>query len=521
MSEFVPALAEYNDAKQRREPLADVGDPFKGFQPVPGFTRTDLAKKQFAKDLATTVRTQPRVKRSAPRQRCQLGTTSGDSHVDVRKFHNSIKNAVYKLGFSYAGLENNPRVRFPTLLELSCGRGGDMFKWNNNGYRNVVAVDTDADALDEARSRFKNSDTGPLRTRYEQMDLTKGDLVAQLVSKRLGTMYDTVSIQFAIQYMCGIDVLPTFLQNVATLIKPGGTFIGTYPCGAEIAKLLGKESHFDNGFLKITENTHGPGIQFYADFSGNSKSYFDEFGTSQEFPVSFPTIIEILEPLGFVLVENKGFCDTQEFNRYILTAPEKQFSGVFKTFVFQKRELTAFFPPAHGINWDSLKIDKVGKFSITRPRDAAVLHKAIREFVDSDTHTVCDGTACVGGDTIHFSSAFREVFAWEVDTERFRALKNNINIYGIKNVTTINGSIVNSTGECDLLYLDPPWGGPEYKNNGAVELYLDGQNIKTLLVSLKKRFRQIAIKVPFNYNMPVGSQFVKKISEKINVWFVR
>tara|TARA_B100000902_G_scaffold373071_1_gene400687 strand:+ start:3547 stop:5094 length:1548 start_codon:yes stop_codon:yes gene_type:complete len=515
MSEFVPALSEHNDARSKREPLADIKDDFKGFQPTKGFTRSDLAKKQFARDLAMTVKHRPRVQKK--RQPCQLHDTD-DNHIDVRKFHNSVKNGVYSLGFSYAGLEN-PRYKFPCLLELSCGRGGDMFKWKKNGYKNVVAVDNDHDALEEARSRFKTNDMRPLRVRYEHVDLTKGDLVAKLSEKKLGTTFDTVSIQFAIQYMCSTTVLELFLQNVATLVRPGGTFIGTYPCGKEIVNLLGTSSEFDNGFLKIRESQTGPGIQFYANF-GESKSYFDEFGTSEEFPVSFSTISGILENLGFVLVENTGFLETRELGNYILTDSEKQFSGVFKTFVFQKRDVTSFFPPKNGLNWDSLKIDKVGKYSVTRPRDAAILHRVIKEYVDSDTRTVCDGTACVGGDTIHFSANFEKVFAWELDRERYEYLTNNIKVYGIENVETINASIVKSSGECDLLYLDPPWGGPEYKNADKTELYLDGINIKQLIPGFKKRFRQIVIKIPYNYNI-LGSEMIIKISEKVNVWFVR
>tara|TARA_X000001036_G_scaffold439549_1_gene491087 strand:+ start:8403 stop:9953 length:1551 start_codon:yes stop_codon:yes gene_type:complete len=516
MSEFIPASAEFNDPKGRREPVANIPAPSNGLLPTKGFSTVDLAKKEFARDIALT---QKHTRLNPPKKkRAQwVGTDNKDSHHDVRKFHNSIKNGLYNTGIQY-----NTDQKFPSLLELSCGRAGDMMKWKKHGYKNVFAIDVDPNALDEARSRVKNVDLRPVRVQFAQLNLTDGNLCNRLqeVFSRAPYTYDTVSMQFAIQYVAQDKILPEFLANVASLVKPGGTFIGTYPCGSEIKALLGSENTFDNGFLRIKELvSQGLGIEFFADF-GKSQSYFEEFGTSIEYPVNFKTILRHLENYGFVLIENTDFLKSREVDGYILTSVERQFSGVFKTFVFQKRTITAYFPPQQGINWDSLKIDETGTYSITRPRDARTLHSIIKELCDKETKTVCDGTACVGGDTIHFAKQFGKVFAWEIDEERYNILNNNINVYGLTNVTTIKGSILNSSGECDLLYLDPPWGGRNYKNQSNTELFLDGKNIKTIIPELKKRFRQIAIKAPYNAT-PCSNCLVKKITNKINVWFVR
>ena len=515
MSEFIPASAEFNDPKPKREPVANVKLPEDGLQPTKGFSRVDLAKKEFAKDIALT---QQHIRKNPPKKkRNSWQGSNDDTHNDVRKFHNSVKNGIYELGNQYSG--TNPKKN---LLELSCGRAGDMFKWKKHGYNNVIAVDVDPNALDEALSRIKKVDLRPVRVQFGQMDLTEGNLYTRLreTFPRAPYFYDTVSMQFAIQYVAEDKILPEFLLNVANLVKPGGTFIGTYPCGGAIKNLLKNEKTFDNGFLKITELADkGPGIEFFANF-GNTQSYFEEFGTSTEYPVNLGRIAAILADYGFVLVENTEFLKTREINGYILTDTEKDFSGVFKTFVFQKRPIAAYFPACQGINWDSLKIDEVGTYSITRPLDAAPLHATIKNLCDSETKTVCDGTACVGGDTIHFARNFEKVYSWEINEDRYNMLCNNIAVYKIPNVTTIKGSIINSTGKCDLLYLDPPWGGRGYGSQNNTELFLDGRNIKTIIPELKKRFRQIAIKVPYN-STPCSNFIVKKITNKINVWFVR
>ena len=135
--------------------------------------------------------------------------------------------------------------------------------------------------------------------------------------------------------------------------------------------------------------------------------------------------------------------------------------------------------------------------------------------------SICDGTACVGGDTIGLSRMAEQVYAWEIEHTRCDMLKNNLEVYNINNVTVYNESFMNSTGACDILYIDPPWGGPGYDSEeGKVELYLGGVNVKDVIESVKERFKMIVVKVPYNYNFP-REVTIYNISRKISIWVIR
>lgn len=88
---------------------------------------------------------------------------------------------------------------------------------------------------------------------------------------------------------------------------------------------------------------------------------------------------------------------------------------------------------------------------------------------------IVDGTAHVGVDTAVLAHSFPEasITAIERDPDVFRVLGRNLEEHGYADrVTTLNTSVVNylesSPPEADLFYLDPPWGGPDYKKSDTL-----------------------------------------------------
>ena len=525
--------------------IEEVAKSIEQLPPIKGYSEVDMMRKDIARDLAVGKKKQAELeplflKAERSRQREEKKAAKEFKHQDVRKFHNSIKSGLYKRAWEFADLGNNtrdPRTRKwkykNTLLELACGRGGDIHKWKHTGYRYVAAVDKDSEAVDEAKQRVKNVNLRDVRIDFGFMDLERASENKNMTEILLNTFprspwyYDTVSIQFAIQYLCKDDkTLIGFLETVSNILRPGGTFVGTFPDGSNIVELLGGSGEFDNGFLKIAENSDGsPGISFFADF-GRGDSYFDSRGTSKEYPVFWGKLSSIACSMGFVLLEHKGFLEYKTED-HVLLPEEAEFSGVFKSFIFKKHQNTQYFPSGHSrINWDSLKIDKVGKYSISRPHDSVKIHSVIMsEYLKLSKgkrpSSICDGTACVGGDTIGLSRMAEQVYAWEIEQTRCDMLKNNLEVYNINNVTVYNESFMNSTGACDILYIDPPWGGPGYDSEeGKVELYLGGVNVKDVIESVKERFKMIVVKVPYNYNFP-REVTIYNISRKISIWVIR
>lgn len=163
------------------------------------------------------------------------------------------------------------------------------------------------------------------------------------------------------------------------------------------------------------------------------------------------------------------------------------------------------FPLREGIEYQKLRLTTEGAYSITRRRDADRILSIISKTVGGlKTKTITDATACNGGDTIHFALNSRYVNSIELNEENFKVLQNNIEVYGLENVTLHHGDCTTVFNwKTDLLFVDPPWGGPSYKESETLELYLSGKRLDEWLeeVLLRKiRPAYIFLKLPHNYN---------------------
>lgn len=163
------------------------------------------------------------------------------------------------------------------------------------------------------------------------------------------------------------------------------------------------------------------------------------------------------------------------------------------------------FPLREGIDYKRLKLTTEGEYSVTRRRDAdrilAIVNKTVG---DLKQKTVTDATGCVGGDTIQFALRCLFVNSIELKAENVEALQNNVNVYNLQNVTIHHGDCTEIFNwKTDILFVDPPWGGPNYKENETLELYLSDKRLDEWLekVLLKKiRPNYIFLKLPQNYN---------------------
>jgi len=157
---------------------------------------------------------------------------------------------------------------------------------------------------------------------------------------------------------------------------------------------------------------------------------------------------------------------------------------------------------------DEILIDEVGKYSISKPYITQILIKLIKKYINSHSLSklkITDGTACIGGDTLAFSKEFESVNSVEFDKTRFDYLKHNMNLFKRYNITFYNDSYLNlyKTLTQDVIYLDPPWGGPDYKNKKNLTLLLGDRRLDDLCRDIidNKLCRLIVLKLPFNYDL--------------------
>jgi len=162
------------------------------------------------------------------------------------------------------------------------------------------------------------------------------------------------------------------------------------------------------------------------------------------------------------------------------------------------------FPFKEGVDYTALELTDEGSYSVTRKHDSDRIVNILEHTVGkTKTRSITDATGCVGGDTIRFGLNFQHVDSIELNDDNFEALKNNVNVFGLKNVQLHHGDATQIfQWKTDILYIDPPWGGPEYKTQGMMDLYMSSKRLDNWLEEIlvrKNRPNYICMKLPQNY----------------------
>jgi predicted RNA methylase len=175
--------------------------------------------------------------------------------------------------------------------------------------------------------------------------------------------------------------------------------------------------------------------------------------------------------------------------------------GGFKS----SHRIETMFQEKDGVDYDQLKMTPEGEYSITKRADGKRLLQKLSSIIGtlSNKH-VTDLTGNVGGDTILFGLHCKTVDTIEMDKENFDALENNVKVFGLDNVTLHFGDSTKVYNwYTDILYIDPPWGGPDYKDKTNLDLFLGERRIDLFIKDILKEFwrpNYIVLKLPRNYN---------------------
>ena len=163
------------------------------------------------------------------------------------------------------------------------------------------------------------------------------------------------------------------------------------------------------------------------------------------------------------------------------------------------------FPRKEGLDYSRLKTTEEGSYSITRRRDAERIMVVLNNNLPPlRTLTFTDATACNGGDTINLALVSKHVDSIELNIDNFNVLKNNIEVYELTNVAIHHGdATLLFNWYTDVLYIDPPWGGKDYKKSKNLDLFMSGKRLDSWLEEIllrKNRPAFIILKLPYNYN---------------------
>ena len=169
-----------------------------------------------------------------------------------------------------------------------------------------------------------------------------------------------------------------------------------------------------------------------------------------------------------------------------------------------KRYNEVMFPEKKGVDYSKLLLTPEGEYSITKRKDGQKILKHILDITGSPHLEVTDLTGNVGGDTILFGLNFDRVDSIEISQENFDALKHNVKQYKLKNIALYYGDSTKIyRWQTDILYVDPPWGGPSYKEKENIDLYLGDERIDLFLKLILQQDwapTYTFLKLPPNYN---------------------
>ena len=121
-----------------------------------------------------------------------------------------------------------------SLLDIACGRGGDLHKWIDIGLARVRGYDVSEVELQEARRRLSALSPGPT-----EIDFFGTANLGTSVWVDEFAPYDAVSCMFALHYFWGSeDTAKALLQFVHANLRPGGVFLGIVPDARRLNAVL-------------------------------------------------------------------------------------------------------------------------------------------------------------------------------------------------------------------------------------------------------------------------------------------
>jgi 16S rRNA G966 N2-methylase RsmD len=175
----------------------------------------------------------------------------------------------------------------------------------------------------------------------------------------------------------------------------------------------------------------------------------------------------------------------------------------------------------HTGDFKKLRMTNIGLYSITPYIEANnITQLIVKNFDIYFEHQIwiTDATANVGGNSISFwlSKTF-SVRSVEIDPLTCDILRNNLKVYNLptdyvvcNDYTKIYKERRNKEGKEaryareDIVFLDPPWGGSNYKSKVNLDLFLGDMNIIDICYDLFENElvdMGIVLKLPLNYNL--------------------
>lgn len=146
--------------------------------------------------------------------------------INLKAFNNWIKSMLIQ-EFT------RPRDR---VLEIACGKGGDLLKWDKAGIDSLLGLDIAAVSIEHAMERYRSHRNGyRFRAEFKALDCFTPELGRVIGEKK----FDICSIQFAFHYAFETeDKVRQAVKMISSSLSRNGVFFGTIPNSRFIVKNL-------------------------------------------------------------------------------------------------------------------------------------------------------------------------------------------------------------------------------------------------------------------------------------------
>jgi 16S rRNA G966 N2-methylase RsmD len=248
----------------------------------------------------------------------------------------------------------------------------------------------------------------------------------------------------------------------------------------------------------------------------------DTISNSKEYPIIFYDVRNCdksfeYQVLNKYYIKPSGKCNN---NGYKIMKSKNIFNEIIN---IVNNDQIPKFPFKEGVDMKKIKLTDEGKYSYTKRKYGIRIMDFIKSKISNIKDLIIlDGTANVGSDTILFSLNFKKVISIEINKENFDILKHNTGLYKQDNIELHLGDTTKDIYDyCfDILYLDPPWGGEDYKENEQIDLYLGEKRVDLFVKEVidkydKCKLKYIILKMPVNYNFDRLVKFGKNEKQKI------
>ncbi|TIA68520.1 hypothetical protein E3P92_03729 [Wallemia ichthyophaga] len=272
---------------------------------------------------------------------------------NLKNFNNWIKAVLIA---SFARFEHPPLAR---VLDIGCGKGGDLNKWTKSNIIDYVGLDIAQVSINQAQARYNDMRKKSFNTHFNTLDCFKEPLDKAIPKDSLDKQFNAVSCQFAMHYAFDSEEsVRCLLENVTKHLKPGGSFIGTIIDASVLIEALGNidsddNMEFGNSLFRIKfdqrpdeNNFYGQKYNFHLEDAVDAPEYLIQWDIFTELARSYGLELLAYKPFQEIFYEQIHVTEFQrlashlkiidDYGTPILSDDEWGTVGIYVAFAFKK-----------------------------------------------------------------------------------------------------------------------------------------------------------------------------------------